>query len=245
MPKKEIIFISGSSSGIGFHLAKKFSLLGYRLILNGRKLIKLKTAAKKIGNCDYILGDLSDKKKTANIINKIKKKYESIDVLISNIGDGNFKRNNKNFENAFNNNLFSAINLIENSKKILKNNTSKIICISSICGVERIEGAPIAYSVAKAALNFYVKMISSELAKNGVTINAVIPGNILFKGSTWDKKLKKKRKQTQQYIKKFVPMNRFGSTNDIFEICKFIIENKNRFITGSLFKLDGGQTNSN
>ena len=63
MSNKGTIFISGSSSGIGFHLAKEFSNLGYKLILNGRKLSKLKTAAKKIKNCDYILGDLSNKKK--------------------------------------------------------------------------------------------------------------------------------------------------------------------------------------
>lgn len=245
MVKKGVIFISGSSSGIGFHLAKKFSHLGYRLIINGRKLEKLKNAAKKIGNCDYLLGDLSDKKETIKLINRIKKKYKFIDVLISNIGDGNFKRNNKNFKNAFNNNLFSAINLIESSNKILKYNTSKIICISSICGIERIDGAPIAYSVAKSALNFYIKLISNELSKNGVTINGVVPGNIFFKGSTWDKKLKKNRSKTQKYIKRNVPMNRFGSIEDIFEACKFIIENKNRFITGSLIRLDGGQTNSN
>ena len=244
MDNKGIIFISGSSSGIGFNLAKKFSQLGYKLILNGRNQNKLKLAAKKIKNCDYMIGDISNKRNIINIIKKINKKYKSIDFLISNVGDGSFKRNNKDYENAFNTNLFSSINLIENFCKILKKNKSKIICISSICGVERIEGAPIAYSIAKSALNFYVKMISKELAEYGITINAVVPGNILFEGSTWQKKLRQNPKKTRNYIKKLVPSNSFGSTDDIFALCKLIIENDSKFMTGSLLRLDGGQTNS-
>ena len=54
-----------------------------------------------------------------NNIKKLYKKYNSIDVIIANIGNSNFK-NNKNFDFAIKNNLMPAINLIENSKKILK-----------------------------------------------------------------------------------------------------------------------------
>ena len=41
-----------------------------------------------------------------------------------------------------------------------------------------------------------------------------------------------------------VPINKFGLVDDIFEICKMLSENKSNFITGSLFRLDGGQTKS-
>ena len=132
--------------------------------------------------------------------------------------------------------------MIDCSIKILKKNVSKIICISSICGLEHIEGAPIGYSVAKSALNFYIKLISKELANKKITINGIIPGNIIFKGSTWDSKIKKNPEKFKKYIKKNVPMNSFGSPNDIFQVCKMISENDSKFITGSLFKLDGGQT---
>jgi 3-oxoacyl-[acyl-carrier protein] reductase len=69
-----------------------------------------------------------------------------------------------------------------------------------------------------------------------------VPGNILFKGSTWDLKMQDNLKKTKKYIKRNVPINKFGSVDDIFEICKMLSENKSNFITGSLFKLDGGQT---
>ena len=242
LKNKKNIFISGSSSGIGYHIASAYKSIGYNVIINGKNIYRLKKASLSLGKCDYFLGNLTDKKKIKTLIRKIKKKYEYIDILVCNLGDGSFKKNNKDFEYAFKYNFYSATNLIDCSVKILKKNVSKIICISSICGLEHIEGAPIGYSVAKSALNFYIKLISKELANKKITINGIIPGNIIFKGSTWDSKIKKNPKKFKKYIKKNFPMNSFGSPNDIFQVCKMISENDSKFITGSLFKLDGGQT---
>ena len=238
---KPKVLITGSTSGIGYFLAKGFSNNNYKVILNGRSKKKLNLALKNVNNADYIFGDMSKINIIKNNIKKLYKKYNSIDVIIANIGNSNFKKNNKNFDFAIKNNLMPAINLIENSKQILKKN-SKIICISSICGAEVIDGAPIGYSVAKAALNFYVKSASRELAKSGVSLNAIMPGNIIFKNSIWEKKLKKNKLKTLKYISENVPSNKFGTPSDIFLICEMLCNNKSGFINGSIFKVDGGQT---
>ncbi len=243
MYNKKIVFISGSSSGIGYDLAKKYKQLGYNVIINGTNKSKLKKASVSL-SCDYFLGDLTNAKKINLLVNTLKKKNKHLDILICNLGNSEFKKNNKDYVNAFNYNFYSTANLVESSKKILKKRKSKIICISSICGVESIEGAPIGYSIAKSALNFYIKLISRELAEIGVSINGIVPGNIYFKGSTWDLKMKKNPKKTKKYIKNNVPINKFGSTENIFKVCKMLSENNDNFITGSLFKLDGGQTKS-
>ena len=60
MPKK--IFISGSSKGIGFGLAKRFNEIGYEVLINSNNIKNLKTASKKLGNCDYYLGDVCNPK---------------------------------------------------------------------------------------------------------------------------------------------------------------------------------------
>lgn len=243
MYKKKTVFISGSSSGIGYALAKRYKLLGYTVIINGTNKSKLKKASMSL-NCDYFLGDLTNKNKIDLLVNNLKKKYNHLDTLICNLGNGEFKKNNKDYVNAFKYNFYPTVNLVESSKKILKKGKSKIICISSICGLESIEGAPIGYSIAKSALNFYIKLISKELAEIQVSINGIIPGNIYFPGSTWDIKMKYSPKKTKKYIKSNVPMNKFGTTKNIFEVCKMLTENTDNFITGSLFKLDGGQTKS-
>ena len=240
--KIKTVFITASSSGIGFFLAKRYLDHNYKVIINGRNKKKLINASNKLNGCDFIISDMTSIENIKSTITKIKKKFKSIDLLIANLGNGDYKKNNKNFNNALNYNLLSTVNLVENSKKILKAK-SKIICVSSICGAEIIKGAPIGYSVSKAALNFYVKSISRELANYGISINAVLPGNIMFKNSTWDKKMKLNKIRTKKYIKENVPTNSFGSPNDIFEIC-FMISESSGFINGSLIRVDGGQTQS-
>ena len=64
-----------------------------------------------------------------------------------------------------------------------------VLCISSICGLECIDGAPITYSVAKAALNAYIKFSSRHHATSGVRINGIVPGNLMIEGTSWDHKL--------------------------------------------------------
>ena len=218
--------------------------MGYNIIINGKNLSKLKKASADLGECDYFLGDISEDKNIKSLIKKIKKNYKNLDVLLCNLGSSNYKKNNLNFEYAFKYNFFSTTKLIKNSEKILKKNNSKIICISSICGVESIEGAPLGYSIAKSALNFYINLASREFAKDGITINGIVPGNILFDGSTWSKKMKNNPKKTKKYIKNNVPINKFGTPQNILSICKMITEDDNKFITGSLIKVDGGQTRS-
>ena len=236
------VFITGSSSGIGFALANNYLKKNYKIIINGRNLKKLINASKKLNNCDFICADMSKLKIIKNVTNKIKKKYKYIDLLIANLGNSDFKKNNKNLAHAFSYNFFPTTNIVQNSRKILKKK-SKIICISSICGSEIIKGAPIGYSISKAALNFYIKSISKDLAASGISINGVLPGNIMFEGSTWHKKIRKNKQGVKKYIEENVPTNSFGSTSDIFQVC-YMISESSGYINGSLFRVDGGQTSS-
>ena len=238
---KKVVFITGSSSGIGFGLAKKFLNQGHKVIICSKNIKNLKTASKILNDCFYVQADLCNEKAIQNAVKKIKKKFKKIDILICNYGNSEFKKNNLDFNHSFKNNFFSTINTINSSLPILKSKTGRIICISSICGVEVIKNAPLAYSVAKSALNSFVKSISFHLSKKQILINTIAPGNIFFKGSTWDKKLKKNKYKIKKYINENVPMNKFGSIEEIYELCKYLCAEK-CFSTGSTYILDGGQT---
>ena len=152
----------------------------------------------------------------------------------------NFEKNNKNINFSIENNLMPTVHLVDNSKLILKNK-SKIICISSICGTEVIEGAPIGYSVAKAALNFYIKLISKDLF-NLVYRLMQFYQEIFCLKVPLGKKIKKNKSKILKYINSKVPSKKFGTPNDIFIICEMICKNTSGFINGSLITVDGGQT---
>ena len=190
------VLVTGSSFGIGLEIAKSFSSSGSVIALNGRNKSNLKKAARGILNSKIVDGNVEDPDESKKIVTKAVSLLNGLDILVCNVGSGKSAKpgfeNYKDWQSTFKRNLFSATNIIEAAKKYLIKSKGNIICISSICGIEYIVGAPITYSVAKSALNSYVKMNSKILGAYGVRINAIAPGNILFKGSTWDKKIKKK-----------------------------------------------------
>lgn len=238
--RKKNVFISGSSRGIGFFIASKLYQDGFEVIINGSNLKRLKQSSKKLGNCKYYLGDITNKNSIKSICSKMNKKKIKLDVLVCNYGNSKKSKNDDDIDFAFKNNFFSTTNTIQIFEKILNNN-AKIICISSICGVEIIKGAPLGYSVAKSALNSFVKFYADYLGDKA-SINSIALGNIFFEGSLWQKKLNSNPRKIKKYINDFVPNKKFGKIDDINEICNFLINQKNNYTTGSTFIIDGGQT---
>ncbi len=142
---------------------------------------------------------------------------------------------------AFNNNFFCFTNLLDSYLKIYNHKPTKIIVVSSIAS-HKITKAPITYSVAKSALNFYAQMKAKDLAQNNIKINILLPGNILMENNNWSKKLKKNFQEVKKYIKKNVPLNKFCKPNEIAAICDYLLSESGDNITGSKFIIDGGES---
>lgn len=243
--KNKIVLITGSSSGIGRDIASKFLQEGCHVIINGRNEQKLRNASKALENCFYVKGDITDDKDIEKIVKICIKKYKKIDILICNVGSGRSKPIGKesinDIEKMLKINFYSSTKIIYKLKQTLIKSKASIICISSIAGIE-FTTAPTGYTVAKAALNAYVSSISRYFAKKQVRINVVAPGNILFKGSVWEKKLLKDKKQVNKMLKTEVPMNRFGVVEEISNLVVFLSSKCSSFTTGSVITIDGGQT---
>ena len=244
--KNKRVLVTGSSQGIGLEIAKCLSKEGCLVAINGRNKNKLSKAIKEVPRSFSVQGDITSHKIAKKVIKKVLKILGGIDILVCNVGSGKSQKTGQEsymeWDEVFKKNFWSVVNMVKESQKFLIKSKGNIVCISSICGLEVIPGAPTTYSTAKSALNTYIKSMSNFFGKYNVRINGIAPGNILFKNSVWEKKLKKSNKKTTNFLKENVPLQKFGEAKDIADLTAYLVSNKSKFITGSIFTIDGGQT---
>lgn len=239
MNSKQIVLVTGSSKGIGLSIAKKFKEAKWVVIQNSRNEISKDSL---IGDTS-IISDVSKLDEAMSLIKQIKSTYGHLDALVCNVGSGkNIDSDNsqERWNHFIKMNLLSASIIIEQALPLLNN--SSVTVISSICGNSVVDGAPIEYSTAKAALNQYIRVMGKKYAEKEIRFNSVSPGNVIFDGSQWDEKLKSDEKNTTNYIKQNVPMGKFIEPQDISEMVYYLSSINSRFITGQNFVIDGGQS---
>tara|TARA_B110000037_G_scaffold221542_2_gene292899 strand:- start:1382 stop:2101 length:720 start_codon:yes stop_codon:yes gene_type:complete len=232
------ILITGASKNLGNYLTKHYLDKKYNVI-------GISKSTKSNINYNSYICDLSNANKTKILFKKLKKKFKNIDLIISCAGASKktykINENIKDWNFAFNNNFYCFTNLIDAYLEVYKKNPTKIITVSSIAS-NKITQAPITYSVAKAALNFYAQIKAKELARNNIKINILLPGNILMKNNNWSKKIKKNSNKVKKYIKENVPLNKFCKPEQISEMCDYLFSKSGDNITGSKFIIDGGES---
>jgi len=237
--------VTGGTRGIGYGITKKLLEHGWNVAIIARTVDHFTVDKKYESKWICESADLTNEISARNVIEKICFLYPKVDLVVCNVGDGrSVSAGNESYDEwirVLNVNLLSTTNTVESVFRHLNMENASIICISSICGLSIIDGAPITYSVAKSALNTYVRAYAKYLAKYNVRINAIAPGNIIFNGSVWDQKMKKNKHIIEKMIQDNVPLKKFGDINDIADMVVYLSSEKAKFITGSIITIDGGQ----
>ena len=245
---QKVIIVTGSTRGIGYATAELLHKKGYNIVINGRNTTNLKVAKEKLNAQLAFKANVSIPDQAKQLVLQTISHFGRIDGIVCNVGNGkSVKIGNEclsEWKKMYCENFLAATNMVESSLKFLRRTKGSIVCISSICGLKNIKEAPLTYSVAKAALNFYVQGIAPFLAKNSVRINAIAPGNILFDGSVWDQKMLENEEEVSAFIKTEVPMGKLGKVENITSLVAFLLSESSDFTTGSIFTVDGGQTKS-
>jgi 3-oxoacyl-[acyl-carrier protein] reductase len=239
MNNEQIVLVTGSNKGIGLSIAKKFKEAKWVVIQNARSEISEDSL---IGDIS-IIADVTKSDDVISLVKNIKDVYGHLDAIVCNVGSGkniDSSISQERWDHFIRMNLFSASNVIDHALPLLNN--SSVTVISSICAGAVIDGAPVEYSTAKAALNQYIKVMAKKYAKSEIRFNSVSPGNVMFDGSQWAEKLKLDEKNTTNYIREKVPMGKFIEPQDIAEMAYYLSSIKSRFITGQNFVIDGGQS---
>jgi 3-oxoacyl-[acyl-carrier protein] reductase len=249
--KDKVVFVAGASRGIGKGIAAVFLEEGARVTITGRDAGALSAAAAELGagRADRVLtfaGDLTQALVIAEAHRQVTARWGTVDALVCNIGSGTAKNGWQitaaDWEPVFQINLWATVRLVEIFlPAMVEAQRGCITLISSIAGLESL-GAPIPYGAAKAALQRYSKDLARRVGRHGVRVNTVAPGNILFPGGTWQRKLDVNRAGVTAMISAEVPLARFGTPEEIGAAVAFLASDRAAFITGACVVADGGQT---
>jgi 3-oxoacyl-[acyl-carrier protein] reductase len=240
--------VTGSSRGIGRVIAEVLHAEGCWVALNSRTAADVSLAASKLPHAIAVAGDVTRPDEARRVVSEATAEMGGLDILICNVGGGrSVPPGDETFEEwqrVFALNLWSTTNTVEAARETLAASKGVIVCISSICGLEVISGAPVTYSAAKAALHAYVRGIAHPLGKLGVRINAIAPGNILFEGSVWARKLQEDACAVDAMLERDVALARLGSPQDVAELVAYLASLRSGFASGAVWTLDGGQLHS-
>lgn len=246
----KIALVTGASRGIGKAIADRLSREGCTVALLARNGTELqKVAAHLPGPSSVHLADMTDPVAAAAALAEVSLQWGRLDVLVTNIGSGASvppgAETAVEWRRVVELNFFTATNAMEAAAPLMNKGTGdrSITCISSICSIEAL-GAPVTYSAAKAALNATVRGLARPLARQGIRINAVAPGNILTADGTWARKRRQDEAALEAMLEREVALGRLGAPEEIADICAFLASPRAAFITGTTIVVDGGQVRS-
>tara|TARA_B100001769_G_C22008337_1_gene541911 strand:+ start:271 stop:996 length:726 start_codon:yes stop_codon:yes gene_type:complete len=235
MNEKKILVFGGSGS-IGKALARKLILDNYHPIILSRNENELKDISKEI-KCDYRVCDVLNIDRIKEISQEFKDKIFGIAYCVGSIDLKPLKTTkDEDFLESFKINTLGAINVIKFNQETLARNNGSILLYSTIAVKQGFTNHSIV-STAKGAIEGLTLSLAAEFAPK-IRVNCIAP-------SLTDAKMTQ-RLISNETIKKAIenmhPLPKIGSGDDFADIGSFLLSNKNSWITGQIFHIDGGRS---
>jgi len=244
MEHKSVI-VTGGSKGLGRGIAKVFAREGAKVLVVARQPEAGEQTAKDIvdsgGTASFFRADVSRSGDVETMAKAAVDRHGGIDILCSNAGIFPSVRLEDMTEEEWD--TVDSINLKGTFlavkaclPELKKTDGGRILLTSSITGP--ITGYPgwAHYGATKAGMLGFMRTAAIEFAKYNITINAVMPGNIMTEG------LDDVGEDYLRLMEKSIPLGRLGSPEDVGYAMLFLASQEASYITGQTLIVDGGQT---
>ena len=237
--KNTNIILTGATGGIGNSILEKLITSGANVLATGTNEDKLKLIKEKYENVITEKFDISNHSEIESFVNKANDTLGGrIDVLINNAGitrdNLSIRMKDEEWQKVIDINLTSTFLLSKNSiKKMLKSKKGKIINITSVVGHTGNIGQA-NYTASKAGVVAMSKSLALEYGKKNINVNCISPGFITTDMTD------KINDDYKEILKSRIPLDRFGSPNDIANAVIFLSSELSDYITGETLHVNGG-----
>jgi len=238
------VVVTGATRGIGKGIARVFAGAGARVLIVGRDAEAAKATVAELSatgaEASHVLADVSRREDCQRIAAAAAERFGGIDVLCANAGifpaAPLAEMTDADIDEVLGTNLRGTILSVQACLPALAaSGRGRVILTSSITGP--ITGFPgwAHYGASKAGQLGFLRTAAIELAASGITINAVLPGNIVTEG------LEDLGEEYQEQMAASIPLRRLGTVEEIGHAALFLATDEAGYITGQTIVVDGGQ----
>ncbi len=249
----KVALVTGGSRGIGRSIALALAAEGCNVAITARGRERLEQTVREIEAAGaeaagFVL-DMADEPASAQAVEQTVEALGRLDILVNNVGGstggGTFgEATDDDWAATLDVNLWPAIRASRAALPHMRaQGAGRIIHITSIYGRE--QGGPPTYNAAKSAMNSLSKTMARELAPEGITVNAVAPGSIIFPGGGWEQRVQADPEGMAEFLRQDFPMGRFGHPEEVAAVVTFLASEQASLVTGACLNVDGGQTRAN
>ena len=247
--KGRAIFLTGGGTGLGRSMALRFSGLGARMFLTGRREAPLQEVCDEIlrqgGAAAYATCDVRDYDAVESAADAAELQFGEIDTVVNNAAGNFMARTEKLSANAFSavvgivlNGTFHCTQVFGKRWIARKLGGNVLNMVTTYAAANAGSGFVVPSACAKAGVLAMTTSLAVEWAKYHIRLNAIAPGPFPTEGA-WSRLMPSK--QFEDHAKDKHPMKRFGTHDELTNLAAFLLSDMAEYINGECVVIDGGQ----
>jgi len=238
-PSDQVVAVTGGSGGIGLAIAQHRAALGDRVLITGRRLGPLQSAARAMGSrASVLVADSTDPQSGQQVVATAVERFGRLDVVVANAAHVPPMRPlmdaaETDIDLVWQINVAAPLRLVRAAVKGPFADDGGVVVMIGSLGGQGLQPDMGLYSASKAALHHLTRILAAELGP-AVRVNAVAPGLVRTEGARvgWE--------PAEATIRARSPLGRLGEVDDVASAVDFLIDAPSSWITGQVLVVDGG-----